>query len=71
MPIIHLSDATHRLVIEHAENPFHVTGERQPDGSWAVPFNDDTFNRLSQLRMEGETFDDVIVRMFGLRAGLN
>ena len=60
MKRIRISDATYRMIAEAAVLPFRSTGQRQPDGTWLVPVEDDTYERLQQHRQPGET-DDVVV----------
>jgi hypothetical protein len=63
MKRIRISEATYRMIAEAAVLPFRSTGQRQPDGTWLVPLEDDTYERLRQHRQPGETDDDVIIRI--------
>ena len=63
MKTIHLSDATYRDLVELAMLPFRPTGTRQPDGSWLVPIEDDTSERLESMRLPGESDDDLVARV--------
>jgi hypothetical protein len=60
MKRIRISEATYRMIAEAAVLPFRSTGQRQPDGTWLVPVQDDTYERLQQHRQPGETEDDAI-----------
>jgi hypothetical protein len=51
MKTIHVSDATYREIIGLAALPFRHTGTRQPDGSWLIPIDDDTGERLERMRL--------------------
>ncbi|MBK8909468.1 MAG: hypothetical protein IPM60_16820 [Rhodospirillales bacterium] len=63
MKRIRISDSTYRAIAEAALLPFRSTGKRQPDGTWLVPIEDDTYERLRSHRLPGETDDDTIARM--------
>ena len=62
MKTIHVSDATYRAIIGLAVLPFRHIGTRQPDGSWLVPIEDDTAERLERMRLSGESDDDLVAR---------
>lgn len=59
---LHISDATHRAIVDAAIFPFHETGRRQTDGSWLIPVSDEVAERIDQLRLPGESDDDVLAR---------
>lgn len=63
MKIVNMSDATYRAVAELATLPFRWTGARQPDGSWLVPVEDETYDRLQRHRLPGESDDDLLQRL--------
>jgi hypothetical protein len=63
MKRVRISNATYRRIAAAAILPFRATGERQPDGSWLVPLEDDTYERLQQQRQPGESDDDAIIRI--------
>ena len=63
MKTIKISDATYRAVADAAILPFRSTGQQQPDGSWLVPVEDDTLERLNQVRLPGESDDDAVMRL--------
>lgn len=46
MRTIRVSDVTYRAIAELALLPFRSTATRQPDGTWLVPVEDDTYERL-------------------------
>ena len=69
MKHLRISDASYRMIAEAAILPFHAAGERQPDGSWLVPVEDDTFERLQQHRLPGERDDDIIQRIIRRHRG--
>lgn len=66
---ITVSDATYRAIAEEAILPFRSTATRQQDGSWLVPIADDTWERLQQHRLPGETDDDVVMRLISQYRG--
>ena len=55
MRLMRVSDATWHMLAGMAILPFRSTGTRQPDGSWLVPVEDDTWERLEQHRLAGES----------------
>ena len=63
MKTIVMSDATYRAIASLAVLPFHSTGERQPDGSWLVPIDDEDYERIQSHRLAGESDDDTIQRL--------
>lgn len=63
MKTIRLSNETMRALEDAADLPFKPEGEQQSDGSWLVPFSDDTWERLQRHRLPGETDDDAVSRM--------
>lgn len=46
-----------------SDGPFNQTARRNNTGEWEVPLEDDTFARLQEIRMKGESDSDVIIRM--------
>lgn len=69
MKIIRIGDAAHRAIVDAAILPFHETAVRQPDGIWLVPLEDETWERLQQSRLPGETDDDAILRLVNTHLG--
>jgi hypothetical protein len=63
MKMIKISDATHWAIADCATLSFRATAKRQSDGSWLVPLDDDTVERLHRARLPGESDDDTIMRM--------
>ena len=63
MKHIRISDAAYRMIAEAAVLPFRSTAQRQPDGTWLVQVEDDTYERLQQHRQPDETDDDAIIRI--------
>lgn len=63
MKTIKVSETTYRAIAEAATLPFRSTGKRLPDGNWLVPLEDDTFERIQDLRLSGETDDDALQRL--------
>ena len=63
MNTIKVSDATYRAIAEAALLPFRSTATRQPDGTWMVPIEDDTYERLEAHRLPGENDDDTVQRL--------
>lgn len=69
MKWIRISDTTHRALAEAAIFPWRETGRRQADGSWLVPVGDEVADRLDEVRLAGESDDDLIMRMIRERRG--
>ena len=63
MKTIKVSDATHRAIAETAILPLSASGKQQPDGTWLVPIEDDTWEALESQRLPGESDDDTIQRL--------
>lgn len=63
MKTIRISDASYRALIGEAILPFHSTRAQQASGAWLVPVEDDTYERLQQHRLPGESDDDLIQRI--------
>ena len=63
MKILTVSNATYLALAGLSINGFSSPGVSQPDGSWRIRVEDDTWERLDQLRLQGESDDDVIARM--------
>ena len=63
MKTVRLSNETMRALKAAANLPFKPEGQQQSDGFWLVPFSDDTWQRLQQNRLPGETDDDVLSRI--------
>lgn len=68
---ITITAETHQMLAAAAVLPFHSDGHQMPDGKWSVPVGEDVYERLLSLKMEGETFDDVIQRALQTQKGLN
>jgi len=69
MKTIKVSDATYRAIADAAILPFRSTGDRLPDGDWLVPVEDDTYERIQNARLPGETDDDTVQRMLHVYFG--
>jgi len=69
MKAIRVSDVTHRAILDCAILPIRHTATRQPDGSWLVPLEDDTWEALQQQRLPGESNDDAIQRLIHRHQG--
>ena len=63
MPLIRMSDATYTALASLAIGRFRPTGQRQADGTWLVPIEQDTWDALQAKRLPGETDEDVIQRV--------
>lgn len=71
MKTISMSDAAYHAVAELATLPFRWTGARQPDGTWIVPVEDETYERLEQHRLPNESDDDLVQRLIRASRPLN
>jgi hypothetical protein len=69
MPLIRLTDATYTALARLAIGTFRQTGQRQPDGTWLVPIEQDTWDRINTIRLPGETDEDVIQRAIHISLG--
>ena len=64
-----LRDATYQALRAVAIGAFQSTGQRQPDGSWLVPVDEEVWARIQAIRMAGESDDDVVARVIHTRRG--
>lgn len=62
MPLIRLTDATYKTIASLTIGTFRSTGTRQADGTWLVPIEQETWDRINTIRLPGETDEDVIQR---------
>jgi hypothetical protein len=69
MPLIRLTDATYRTIASITIGTFRSTGQRQADGTWLVPIEQDTWDRINTIRLPGETDEDVIQRAIHISLG--
>ncbi len=63
MKWLHISETTHRALAEAAIYPWQETGRRQAGGSWLIPVGDEVAERLDEIRLDGESDDDLIMRI--------
>lgn len=63
MPIITISHEAQLAIRGAATNPFNQTGTQRPDGSWDVPVEQDTLDRIHEAQLAGETLSDTIIRV--------
>jgi hypothetical protein len=63
MKWLHVSETAHRALADAAIYPWYETGRRQEDGSWLIPVDDEVAERLDEVRLDGESDDDLIMRM--------
>lgn len=63
MKTLRVSDATYHAIAGLALLPFRSTAVRQPDGTWLVPVEDETYDRLQQSCLPGESDDDALQRL--------
>ena len=69
MKTIRISDATPRAIAEAAVLPYRGTGRRLADGDWFIELEDDTYERIQEHRLPGETDDDAILRALHVHSG--
>ena len=55
MKTVRISDAAHRAIAEAAVLPFRSAGRQLADGDWLVELADDTYERIQEHRLPGET----------------
>lgn len=63
MKTITVTDHTYRAIAELAILPFHSTATRMADGNWQVPVSEETWDRLQESRLPGESDDDTVMRV--------
>lgn len=72
MPKLLLTDEAHRAIRGAARSgSYKETGVRRADGTWEVPVDEDTLDRIQSHMFEGETLSDCIIRAVGNIGGLN
>ena len=69
MKTVKISKAAHRAIAEAAVLPFRSTGRRLADGDWLIELEDDTYERIQEHRLPGETDDDAILRALHVHSG--
>jgi len=69
MKTIKVNDATYRAIADATILPFRSTGDRLADGDWLVPVENDTYERIQDVRPPGETDDDTVQRMLHVYFG--
>jgi hypothetical protein len=60
MQHIEITEECRALIASTVEPP---AARRLPNGNWQVPVNEVTWERLQQLRLQGETISDCIIRI--------
>ena len=64
MPWITVTDRTYQMVAAKALLPFVQAGSRHLDsGDWEVQLDQEVYDKIEELRQEGETPDDVITKI--------
>lgn len=58
-----ISDTTYQMIAAAAQNEFKAEGTQSNDGSWVVPLEDNTFERILVASFPMETLDDTIQRI--------
>lgn len=64
-----ISGEAHRLIDKSEFRTPGVSlsgGIRLPDGKWSIPLKESTYEQLNDYRLEGESFSDLIIRLFHL-----
>jgi hypothetical protein len=61
MPDIEITEECRSLIA--AEFPVEETGRRLPNGNWQMPVDAETWKRLQNLRLHGESISDCIIRV--------
>lgn len=64
MPMIKVTNETMELIRANVlvGHEFRQNATRLPDGRWDVPVSRETYQRLLDFQIPGETFDQVIQR---------
>jgi hypothetical protein len=61
MPDIEITEECRALIA--AEFPFEETVRRLPSGNWQMPVDVETWKRLVNVRRDGESISDCIIRI--------
>lgn len=64
MAAIIVSELCYRQIAANARGMFRSTGVKLQDGSWSLPVDDETLQRLTAVARDGETTSDTILRLF-------
>ena len=70
MKTIRITSDTLRAIQDLAILPFRSNATQQDDGTWLVPLDDDVWQRLRDLQLPAETFDDTLTRIIRSYQGL-
>lgn len=66
MSAIVITDEARSALLSAAENPADEFGVRNADGTWSIRIDNHTLERLSRVKLAGETPSDTIVRMMAI-----
>lgn len=64
---VFITAAAHALIRANAQGTFKDTG-RPVDGGFMIPLEEETVAAVNAQAMAGETFSDVLIRLFALQA---
>jgi hypothetical protein len=71
MPRINITNEAMLAIRSASTAPggFNQTANRRSDGTWDVPLEEDTLDRLKSQQLPGETLSDTIIRGIALATG--
>jgi hypothetical protein len=69
MKVIFITQEALDLIRSKALMPFVSTAKKRPDGTLAVPVDDEVFELISNHWLEGETASDTIIRLIKTNMG--
>ncbi len=61
----------HNAIRAAARNEFHDTSRENPDGTLTIRISMEVLKGLVEMRQEGETSSDTIIRLAATQGGLN
>ena len=61
MPDIEITEECRALIA--AEFPFDKIGRRLSNGNWQMPVDAETWRRLQNMQLQGESISDCIIRV--------
>lgn len=66
---IQITNEAHHAIRNVAIGEFSQQGTRLPDGAWEVDISTPVYERLLEVRFEGETMSDCIIRLVNYSHG--
>lgn len=60
---VEMSNEAMNILADCAVLPFNQTGFKLPNGNWSVPLEKETYQRLYEATLPGESISDAIIRL--------